>query len=465
MRSDRQSPVCVIGAGSGGLTAAKNFTQAGFAVEVLEREADLGGNWNYDLPCSRVYRSTHMISSKSFTQYTDYPMPEKFPDYPHHSQVLKYLRYYTKRFKIEPLIRYGRSVERVEPGASGGWEVTTNVGPTRHYAALVIANGHNWSPRWPSYPGEFSGQTLHSAQYKTPDIFAGKRVLVVGGGNSGCDIAVEASHVAAATVHSTRRGYHYVPKYIFGRPSDALADRLANRRVPLWLRRLVMSLVVRVMAGSPQMAGLPAPDHRLFDTHPIVNSLFPYHVQHGDIRPKPDIVRLDGRAVHFHDGSAEEFDVIVYATGYNVVFPFIDNALLNWHDGRPRLYKHVFHPQRDDLFVIGMIQPDAGIFGLMDRQAQAAALFLSALREGLPAAKRLRACKGAGEVGIRQKIRYQESARHVLEVEHWGYAQELDRLIAQLGHVPSNQVLNMNDAQSRAIPSCVLPVNDKRRAA
>lgn len=460
MQHAHTHPICVIGAGAGGLTAAKNLSQAGFAVEVLEREEDLGGNWNYDLGCSRVYRSTHMISSKAFTQYTDYPMPRSLPDYPHHRQVLEYLRAYAKRFKVDELIRYNTPVQQVEEVQGGGWRVVTGSGQPRHYQALVIANGHNWSPRWPQYPGKFSGQVIHSAEYKTPDLFAGKRVLVIGGGNSGCDIAVEASHVAATTVHSTRRGYHYVPKYIFGRPSDALADRLAKRGIPLWLRRILMSVVVRLVSGTPQRAGLPKPDHRLFETHPIVNSLLTYHVQHGDIRPKPEVTRLDGQTVEFSDGSAEAFDVIVYATGYNVVFPFIDQKLLNWHDGRPRLYKHVFHPERNDLFVIGMIQPDAGIFGLMDRQAQAVALFLSALRDCLPVAKKLQERKAANEIGVRQSIRYKDSARHFLEVEHWGYAQELDKLIKELSHVPAGQVLKMEKAPTQANEA-----RDRRRAA
>ena len=432
---DRSPRYCVIGAGSSGLTAAKHLLERGFSVDVLERERDLGGNWNYALPCSRVYRSTHMISSKSFTQYTDFPMPHGFPDYPHHSQVLEYLRAYAHHFGVDRVIEYGTSIERLEPADEGkAWHVTLANGVTRRYEGVLIANGHNWSPRWPSYPGEFAGAVLHSAEYKTPEIFAGKRVLIIGGGNSGCDIAVEASQNGRAAFHSTRRGYHYIPKYLFGRPSDALGDRLARRGLPLRVRRAVISAILRLVNGPAHKSGLPKPDHRLFETHPVVNSLLAYYVKHGAVKPKPEVERLDGDRVHFADGTSEQIDVIVYATGYNLSFPFIDSQHLNWREGRPQLYKYVFHPTYDNLFVAGLIQPDAGLFGLVDRQCHAISLFLSAARDGLPQADMLRQRKATAAVDFTSGIRYQDSPRHRLEVEHWGYAKDLERLIDKLDH-------------------------------
>lgn len=434
MIEDRSDRYCVIGAGSSGLTAAKNLLERHFNVDVLERESDLGGNWNAALPCSRVYRSTRMISSKGFTAYTDFPMPERYPDYPHHSQVLDYLRGYASAFGVDEHVEYGTGVERITPAADCPlWEVQLSCGAHRRYQGVVIANGHNWSPRIPSYPGQFTGRTLHSAEYKSPDIFAGKRVLVVGGGNSGCDIAVEAAQAGSLALHSTRRGYHYVPKYLFGRPSDLLADRLAKLHIPLRIRRAVIGAILRVSGGPQRLSRLPKPDHKLFETHPIVNSLLPYYVQHGAIQPRPEIAYFAGDRAHFLDGSSASVDVVVFATGYNVMFPFIDNELLNWRNGRPQLYQHIFHPVYDNLFVAGLIQPDSGMFGMVDRQCQAVAMFLSALREGLPIAqsfcrrKQLAACALAG-------IRYKESPRHYLEVEHWDYAKQLERLTAELNH-------------------------------
>ncbi|HEX5723991.1 MAG TPA: FAD-dependent oxidoreductase [Longimicrobiaceae bacterium] len=430
---DRTDRVCIVGAGSSGLAAARNLAERGFAADVLEREDDLGGNWNYGKPGARVYRSTHMISSKPFTQFPDFPMPASFPDYPHHAQVLEYLRAYAEHFGVAERIEYRTPVERLEPAAEGpGWEVTTGAGERRRYAAVVVANGHNWLPKWPRWEGEFAGEMLHSADYRTPDGFEGKRVLVIGGGNSGCDIVVEAAQHAARTLHSTRRGYWYMPKYVMGRPADQVGDALLKLRVPLAVRRLVGTLSMRLLVGPPERSGLPRPDHRLFETHPVVNSLLPYYVKHGDVIPRPDVVGFAGRTVRFADGTAEEVDVVVCATGYAIAFPFIDPALLNWRDGRPRLYKHVFHPERDDLFVAGMIQPDSGQFGLVHWQTRAVALFLAALRVGTPAGRAFRAEKRRFEEDFGHGIRYKESTRHYLEVEHWSYLRGLKRVCRRL---------------------------------
>ncbi len=432
---DRTNCYCVIGAGGCGLVAAKNLLQAGLQVEVLERHADLGGNWNYALPCSHVYRSTHMISSKEFTQFPDFPMPEEFPDYPHHTQVLDYLRRYAREFGVDEVIAYEQPAQRVAPWHDGSaWDVTVAGGAARRYAGVIIANGHHWSPKWPEYAGEFSGTVMHSADYKTPEKLEGRRVLVVGGGNSGCDIAVEAAQNGARVFHSTRRGYYYIPKYILGAPADAAGDRLHKMRIPLWLRRTITRALLKVTVGDLTRFGVKRPDHKLFESHPVVNSLLLYYLQHGDIHPRQDIERLEGSRVRFVDGGVEEIDVIVYATGYNLEFPFIDRELLNWRDGRPRLYKHIFHPRFDNLFLAGMIQPDSGIFSLVYWQARAISLFLAAQhRNDQPTVEYLRRLKqDAGEEDFGAGIHYQPTAHHALEVEHWRYLHDLRRLNRKL---------------------------------
>lgn len=422
MMSDAR--VCVIGAGSSGLIAAKNLVEAGFEVDVLERAGDLGGNWNYGMPYARVYASTRMISSKPFTQIPDYPMPAAFPDYPHHSEVLAYLRGYAEHFGVQSCIRFDTPVVKVTPCAQG-WDVTVGAGEVRRYGAVVIANGHNWLPKQPSYPGNFTGTTMHSADYKEPSSFRGKRVLVVGGGNSGCDIAVEAADQAALTLHSVRRGYHYIPRYLFGRPADQMGDALLNLRLPLALRRLITSLALRAGRGSQTAFGLPRPDHRLYETHPIVNEMLPEYVRQRRITVKPDVARFDGRSAHFTDGTAAEIDTVVFATGYRIEIPFIDQALLHWRDGRPHLYLNVFAAGHDTLFTAGLIQPDSGQFGLVHWQTRAIAMFLRAMHRGEPGAARLRERIAIGTSDLGSGIHYAESTRHFLEVEHWSYRKRL----------------------------------------
>jgi cation diffusion facilitator CzcD-associated flavoprotein CzcO len=423
---------CVIGAGSSGITVAKNFRQIGIAFDVFEREDGVGGNWYYGRPNSSIYRSTHLISSKPLTEYTDFPMPADYPDYPSQEQVLEYFRSYVRHFDLEPHIAFNTAVERVERAGDGRWDVTLNTGETRRYAGVVICNGHNWLPKYPDYPGEFTSQKIHSGEYKTSEALVGKRVLVIGAGNSGCDIAVESAQNAAQTFHSTRRGYYYMPKYFLGRPVDQTGEQLLDLHVPLGIRRLVGKFVYRLTVGDLSRFGVPRPDHKLFETHPIVNSQMPYYVGHGDIIPKPDVKEYQGDRVVFVDGSSEQVDVIVYATGYHIAFPFMDTAHLNWKHGYPSLYLNVFHPEYDNLFVVGLIQPDSGQWGLEDYQAQAVAAFIRAQRAKSGKARRFRTLKRRGQESYSGGVRYKESTRHYVEVEHYSYRRRLRQALAQL---------------------------------
>lgn len=429
---DTSDRFCVIGAGTSGLAVVKNFTDEGIPVDCLERHHTLGGNWCYGHPASSVYRSTHLISSKKLTEYSDFPMPEWYPEYPSHRLVFEYLKSYADHFGLEEHIEYNTPVRSVRRASPSGWDIELDSGEVRRYRGLVIANGHNWDPRWPEIPGRFDGLVLHSSEYKTPDVLEGKRVLVVGAGNSGCDIAVESAAHAVRTFHSFRRGYHFLPKFYRGIPIDQVGERMLWLRVPLAVRRLLSHLVIRLMLGPPRELGLPKPDHKLFETHPIINSQLAYHVAHGDIAIKPDVAELCGHEVRFADGSREAVDVIIYATGFKITIPFIDPAELNWQTERPELYLNIFHPERDDLFVCGLIQPDSGQWGLVDCQARLMAKYLKALDQGNPSALRFRERKRHGPTALNRGIRYVPSPRHLLEVEHFSYRRTLEKLARRL---------------------------------
>jgi cation diffusion facilitator CzcD-associated flavoprotein CzcO len=428
---DRTDRYCVVGAGSSGLAAAKNLRQQGVAVDVLERADEIGGNWAFGKPTSRVYASTHTISSKRLTEFTDFKMPAHFPSYPHHSQVFEYLQAYARKFGLYDVIEFRTEIDRIEPCA-GQWQVTLAGGETRRYGGVVVANGHNWDPRWPEFPGQFSGHVLHSAEYKTPEILAGRRVLVVGAGNTGCDLAVESALHAAKTFHSTRRGYHFIPKFLFGRPADVVHEKLLRLSLPQAVRRLIVRSVLRFTLGDVTRYGLPQPDHELFASHPIINSQLPYFAGHGRIESKPNVARLDGDVVHFSDGSQEAVDVIIYATGYKITIPFLDPQVMNWRDGRPQLYLNVFHPDYDNLFFIGLIQPDSGQFGLVDYQSQLVAGFVAAARSGAAGAAHLRRVKATPANTRQSSVRYLDTPRNLLEVEHYSYRNQLKRELSRL---------------------------------
>ncbi|MFM8890779.1 MAG: flavin-containing monooxygenase [Planctomycetia bacterium] len=230
---------CVIGAGPSGLTALKNLLAVGIGAECLEREDGIGGNWRFGSASSRVFASTRLISSKSLTGFTDFPMPREWPAYPDHARCLEYLAAYARRFALTPHVRTSCPVRRVEPAAEGGWLVHAEGPGPRRYDGVIVASGHNHQPRFPEIPGLFSGTLLHAADYKSPTHpchVAGSRVLVIGGGNSACDIAVDVAGHAATTVLSLRRGYHGGPRYIRGRPADLRAARLLTLGLPRMTR-------------------------------------------------------------------------------------------------------------------------------------------------------------------------------------------------------------------------------------
>jgi hypothetical protein len=424
---------CVIGAGPSGLTALKNLLQAGIEAECLEREDAIGGNWYFGSAASSIFESTRLISSKSLTEYTDFPMPRDWPAYPGHRQCLTYLRRYATHFDLHTRIRTHSTVEWIEPAPGGsGWIVHVEGRAATRYAGVIIANGHNREPRMPDIPGTFTGPLLHACHYTSPTepvAISGKRVLVIGAGNSGCDIAVEASHHAAATAHSTRRGYFFVPRFILGRPADLRNERLLKMHAPLWLRRLISLRAIDRAIGLPWRHGLPRPDHRLWETHPIINEDLCRRIDSGAIRPRGDVARFDGDQAEFVDGRREPFDIVICATGYKTVIPFIDGRHLGGDtvDAVPQLFLNLLHPTRDDIAVVGLIQPDSGQWGLTDLQSRLVAAMATAARRAPRAAAWLYAQRQRPSRGT--AIRYVASPRHRLEVEHFTYRRQLERVI------------------------------------
>ena len=207
---------------------------------------------------------------------------------------------------------------------------------------------------------------MHTSEYKSATVFAGKRVLVIGAGNSGCDIAVDAVHHAKSVDLSVRRGYHFVPKYLFGKPADTLNQ---GKPLPPKIKQAIDSRVLRMFTGDPTRFGFPKPDHKIYESHPIVNSLVLHHLGHGDIHVRKDVERFDGGGVRFVDGSRGDYDMVVLATGYRLHYPFVDSDLLDWTGMAPDLYLNVFSRRDPNLFVLGMIE--ASGIGWQGRYEQA----------------------------------------------------------------------------------------------
>jgi dimethylaniline monooxygenase (N-oxide forming) len=355
-------------------------------------------------------------------QYATYPMPEHYPDYPHHEQIAAYFDDYVDHFGFRARIRFNTEVERVEPTGDGRFAVGTSDGSEAVYEAVFVANGHHWDPKWPdpAYPGQesFTGEQLHSHSYREPDErFRGKRVLVLGIGNSATDISVETSRVSEMTYLAMRRGAHVIPKYIAGKPTDQLAPEWMSR-LPLPVTRWFFARQLRQIQGRMEDYGLPKPDHKLGEAHPTLSSDLLTQIGHGRITPKPNIARIDRGTVRFVDGSSAEVDTIVWCTGYRISFPFLDPELIATHGNHVALYRRVVHPGLPGLYFIGLVQPLGAIMPIAELQSEWIADVLQG-RAALPDAPTMRAEIAAEEAAMRR--RYVASPRHTIQVDFHPY--------------------------------------------
>jgi hypothetical protein len=417
--------VCVIGAGSSGIATAKVLHERGIEFDCFELSDRVGGNWVYRNKngVSASYRSLHINTSRERMEFSDYPMPDHLPDFARHDHIAAYFDAYVDQFGFRQKIAFKTGVEHVEHHDDGTFEVTLSNGETREYDAVCVANGHHWDPRWPepAFAGSetFTGEQIHSHAYTDESQLVGKRVVVVGMGNSAMDIAVDASYHAKETYLAHRRGVHIIPKYVFGRPYDQFA---AAEWIPAWLRWPLARTLFKAYTGRMSRYGLTAPDHKFAQAHPTMSSRILDRLAHGAITPKPNIARLDGARVHFTDGTSVDADLVVYCTGYKITFPFFNEDLFAAEDNHVDLYKHVFHPEVPGLYFIGLIQPLGAIMPIAERQSRLIADHLEH-RYALPSGEAIR--RDIERKHRKIAKRYVASKRHTIQVDFDDYMREL----------------------------------------
>ncbi len=358
---DCSDAYCIIGAGPFGLATARALNYKGIPYEQLEAAEDIGGVW-----LNGIYHRLHTISSRKMTQFPEYPMPSEYPDFPNAKQILDYLRRYASRFGLRAKIQFNTRVRSCWPLANGRWLVTLTNGDTRLYRGLLVCHGHHWQSQWPSYPGHFSGEYIHANSYKHPAQLEGKRVLVIGCGNSACDIASEAARVASSCAISIRAGAWLLPKTFFGRPLGELYPAW----VPKPLQRLLLRMLLFVTVGDYRRYGLDKPTDRIFDRLPTINGELLHHLRHGRIKPKPAVGRFDGNSVEFVDGTRDSFDMIVAATGYKLSFPFLPQGVVSQKDNLALLYAGCVSADFKNLYVIGSQQSRHGFGPFASSQAE-----------------------------------------------------------------------------------------------
>lgn len=427
--ADRTYDICVIGAGPAGLAVARALAERNLPYTHIERHTGVGGLWDIDNPGSPMYESAHFISSRTLSGFGGWPMPEHFADYPPRQQILAYLRSFADAYGLTDRIEFGVGVRSVEKNTDDTWTVTRADGRESVHRQVVLCTGAQWHPNVPELPGDFAGEIRHTVTYRSADELRGKRVLVVGAGNSGCDIACDAARSADHAVISMRRGYWFIPKHVFGMPVDVLAH--SGSKLPMWLEQRVFGALLRILNGDPRRLGLQKPDHRLLETHPAVNSLLIHHLQHGDIAAKPGIARTAGYTVHFTDGTSDAFDLILLATGYVHKVPVAQKYFGD--EQHPDLYLSAFSREHAGLFVVGFVETNSGAYQLFDTQAQLIAGYIDDERRGRPGARRFAQMIRDDRPDLSGGLKFVDSPRHTGYVDSAAFVKYLGKVAARMG--------------------------------
>lgn len=428
----RTAEVCVVGAGPAGLAAGVELTRAGVDWVGFEQRPGPGGVWStHDTPgLTHAWPSLSLNSPRGWFELRGHPMPRSYPDFPTAAQVGSYLDGAVDHFGIRDRIRFGTAVTRVVPAGDGSWHVTLDSGERRRFDAVVVANGHHDEPLLPNFPGHFEGGQRHSRDYRTREPYAGRRVLVVGFGNSGSQIAVDVSQVASDTVLAVRRGGYVLPQRARGlridRAMPAWLGFLVNAYLPHAVAGPLLTAYYRAVVGPPTRSGLPRPDHHFGAALPTVSAALPELVARGRVRVRPQVARLAGHVVEFVDGSREEVDEIIHCTGFRTTTPFLDPEVFSAVDNRVPLHRRIFHPDHPSLYFVGLLQAVGwGFLPLFESQARLVTAHLTGAY-ALPDAAAMRASIAREDERIRRHFvdsprnRYQMNGavyRHECRVE------------------------------------------------
>lgn len=410
--------VAIIGGGPAGLATARALTQMNIPFTIFEKHSDVGGIWDRQNPGSPMYRSAHFISSKTMSGHEGFPMPDDYPDYPSNRQILGYIRDFADQYQLRNHIRFNTQVENVDK-TDNGWQVSFKAAGNddaepqqQNFRWLVCANGTNWNANRPTFTGEenFNGKIMHAVDYHDSDQLKGKKVLVVGAGNSGVDIACDAAFNADEAFISMRRGYHFLPKHIFGEPVDVFGSKSAW--LPMWVQQRTFGLLLRLVNGDLTRLGLQKPDHRVLSSHPIVNGQLLHYLQHGDISARGDIETLDANGVRFRDGKRADVDLIILATGYNWKIPYLNDAIFDWKNNRPQTFMKIFNRQQPDVFINGFVETNGGAYKLFDEMALLIAHSIEAQRINGRENEKLQQFINGPEPSLSGNVSYVDSPRH-----------------------------------------------------
>ncbi|MFB7224576.1 flavin-containing monooxygenase [Streptomyces sp. NPDC056227] len=372
MKAER---IAVVGAGAAGLCAAKHLLQRGHDVTIYERGTEVGGLWVYenDNGASPAYWSLRINSEAKVTGFRDFPIPSGASLFPRHTEMRTYFEAYAERFGLREHIRFRSTVEGVEPVPADDdraphWRLRLGDGSEVEYDRVVVANGHQAVPVHPSLAADFTGEYLHSRDYRTPERFAGRTVLVVGTGNSGLDIAADVCVTAKSTLLSARSPVLVMPRMLFGVPISRVLAKLEKPWLPWPVVLRIRELLTYVVHGRMEQWGFVTPKTR---THPASHPTVVAQIAWDRIAVRPGTVSADGTTVNFADGSSAEVDTVIAATGYEFDVAFLKGGLSPVVDGRIDLYRRIVHPRHPGLYFIGLFDVSGGAnIRMMDIQSR-----------------------------------------------------------------------------------------------
>lgn len=418
----------VIGAGAGGLCAARHLRESGLDVTILEMGSRIGGLWAYDNDSGRspAYKSLRINSENKVSSYNDFPFPEGTQLYPGTEEMETYFQAYAENFGLSDLIRFNSKVDTIEHQANG-YLVKLQDGKELSFDGLVVASGHQCSPRHPEEVEGFAGDYVHAREYRVPDRYKDKRVLVIGPGNSGVDIAADICTVTEKTFLAARSPVLIMPRMMFGVPQSRILMKLERHWLPWRIRIWLRTMITRVFHGRMEQWGFRTPNTR---THPISHPTLISHIAWNRIKAKPGLESIEGRTVKFVDGTEESIDAIIAATGYETDLPFLPEGSSPIRGTHMHLYNRVVHVDMEDLYFIGFFDATGGSnIRMMVDQSQ----YVAAMASGKIARPSCDEMETAieGDLAFQEK-QFPNSPRYGLELDPVRYRKLLARDFVKL---------------------------------
>lgn len=422
--------VCIIGAGISGIVTAKALLDKNIDFDWFEKDDSFGGVWYYKDERDRfsIYNSCHSIACNSFMSFRDFPIPKNDKEYMRHDKYLAYLKKYIEYFSLEASVQFNCEVEKINPLNDGSWEIEVKTPKGKiiqQYQYVVVATGLYHIPKQPTYSGTFEGKQIHSAYYRKPHEFVDENVLIIGLGNSGADISCDLVSTSRSVTLSSRESGYVIPKYILGIPFlkwySAYEDYL-----PFFIRQWMLNLLLLIGRGRIRSYKFPKPFRKPLIKNPVVSSTLLEKVASGDIEMKNGISHFDGSKVYFLDGSNKEFDTIIYATGYQVEFPFFSDDLLTYQKGKFENYMNVVNLHHENLYFVGMVDPLGTLPAILELQAKWVAQLIFG-QAHLPTIDHMKKAYDKYDRKFRKRFKKVDSNEPIINIDYFRYQHQINK--------------------------------------